>query len=487
MNVSSGYVGNLYSFEINKGDYVLTKLAESNKAGYENADSQSSTNLTLVDKDEATTGKIKYVNDANGSVQDKFEIDDNAIVFWRADTTKAKIFSGKELKSLAASGGASTDDYSKMITAYATSKANGFESAVVVAVSGQAYPTFTVGSTYAYLTADAYKTYEDGKWFINYTMWTANGEVKAKAEGTNLTNLSAGNVVCYNNVDSNGIVKDLHLVMPTLAVVEGWDGAKKIKLSGTSANIVSDTQILYVNSDKKVGVEGGAIAIGADTNGDGDADVANVRYIMDTVHTDEVALIVVDVNNEMKAGTSMTVTAAKFDEALASFSSVTVTDAIEFSDNSVIDEGKTVVFNETVDVVAGKTLTINGNVTIKGELDLNSTGKIVIGAKGSLTLVAAQDAADLEGIEGVAGATLVVKAESSNASSNTAATKTGAAKFFKAAGKAPVTTPTPVPGVNGIPALDGSTNKIEAGTYTYSTVYVKDSADGDTAISAWLK
>ena len=479
--------GVLCTYEVNNsGKYVLTALSSDNKAGYENA-GNSSLNLVDAEGGASSTAAFKSVK-VSGTVS--YEIDDNAVVFWynnKATDGKmdAKIYTGKELKSLKA-------DTTLTVSAYATSKANGFESVAVVAVTDSTtanWPGFTVGSTYGYLTSDAYTSYDKKaeKWYVNYTMWTANGEVTAKEEGKNLTDRVAGNVVCYNTVDANGIVKNLRVVSADLGVVTGWDG-KKIAITGTTpltTEVVSDTQVIYVNSDKKVGVEGGAITEGAIVGGGSTPNVNNVRYVKNG-NKDQLDLIIVDVNNEMKAASAMSVAYADLATTLGKCDSVTVTDDATIAANLVIAEGKTVVFNGTVTVNASQKLTVNGNVTITGALTLN--GNIAIGAKGSLTLVDDNTtAATLEKITASAGATLIVKAASSDTTANkTTSSTTNTAKFFKVAGKAPVSTPTPVPGVNGTPAIN-SDDKIEAGTYTYSTVYVEASADGDTAISAWLK
>ena len=485
-------VGVLCTYEVNNsGNYVLTALSSGNKAGYEHAGANAATTLgdddTLKPTSAAPSTLIKYVNDTNGGGAGvSYEIDDNAVVFWYNGTKHAvKVYSGKELKSLnvsdiyVAHSSATGTSSGKGVLAYATSKANGFESVAVVAVRQDAatWPGFTVGSTYGYLTSDAYTSYDKKaeKWYVNYTMWTANGEVTAKEEGKNLTDRVAGNVVCYNTVDANGIVKNLRVVSADLGVVTGWDG-KKIAITGTTpltTEVVSDTQVIYVNSDKKVGVEGGAITEGAIVGGGSTPNVNNVRYVKNS-NKDQLDLIIVDVNNEMKAASAMSVAFANLATTLGKCDSVTVTDNATFSADMTIAEGKTVVFDGTVTVDSSKTLTINGNVTITGALTLN--GNIAIGAKGSLTLVDDNTtAATLEKITASAGATLVVKEEStSNA--------TAAAKFYKNAGAKPTNPPT---NDNGTAAEVYSTSEtIAAATYVYGTVYTNTTG---TTASAWVK
>lgn len=468
----SAFLGKVCTFEVNNsGNYVLTALSSGNKAGYENV---GTTNLTLKDAAYSTSNStaFKFVDD---NTTTRYEINDNAVVFWYNDTEDtgkmdAKVYTGKELKSL-------MSDTTLTVSAYATSKANGFESVAVVAVTDSttsAWPNFTVGSTYGYLTSDAYTTYdsEAEKWYVNYTMWTANGEVTAKEEGKTLTDRVAGNVVCYNTIDANGIVKNLRVVSADLGVVTGWDG-KKIAITGTTpltTEVVSDTQIIYVNSDKKTGVEGGAITEGAIVGGS-TPNVYNVRYFKHATK-DQLAVIIVDVNNEMKAATVTT---------LANSASATIiNNALVCTDKVVIDDD----YNATgaIYVGAGKTLTIKGKLTASN--DITGNGKLVVNTFNNTTAAShaktktvevalADTTANLETVSGTYVKTLIVKVASTGAVS--------ASTWYTDAGAAPTT----AAGTDGtIGTALASPAVVGAGTYVYGTVYTNN--DG-THISAWVK
>lgn len=479
---ASGVNGKLVSFEILNGGYVLTAIDESNAAGFQNADN---TGITLVDRSNATSGNIKSVKDANGKTG-TYEIADDAIVFFYNSTDKtAKLYSGKELKSLPAS------TYTSTVTAYATERVNGFETVTALAVSHTAFPgTLLVGNQVGYLTADAYKTYEDGKWYVNYEMWTAEGAVTCREEGSVLTDRVAGNAVVFDSV-ADGVVKNLRIVDLDLGTVTGWDGSKRIQIAGStdcSTYITAETQILYVDSSKKTGVSGGSIMMGADITGDGVADVNNVRYLYNS-SKDMLEAIIVDVNNEMEAAESTKVSssasAADVTNALKKVDTVTV--GHDLSSGSVtVESGKTLIL--TAAQTSGVSVTIeNGgtlvapNGEIVGKNSLTSAGDITVSSGGANLTVTANADVVVNGdmvmgtndtlnlstyaLKGVEGVTITIRNHSNT---------TCADNFFE-------TMETTNAG-----ELTGSADT--TGTYTYRTwSYTDTNADAVKTVSGWVK
>ena len=276
-------VGKLVTYTINNKDkYVLKAVSDDNKAGYDGF------------SDAAITGtKIETIGGK--------EVADDAVIFvfkgtvgTAASTNDAKIITGKDAKSL------TTANYPNAIMAL-NEKVNGF-TYTTMAVIGHTTNDLpgTLGDTnYGYLTADAYKTRANGKNYINFTIWTADGElvVKDESDATDLTAFVAGSVVTYKVVD-DAIVDDVTVITPAIGAVTGWDGDEKIQIDdNASTKVTEDTTVIYIDSDEQEGVEGGAIAI-ADEPKTGYF-VPNVMYIDGT---DELDLLIVDVNNKM-AGT----------------------------------------------------------------------------------------------------------------------------------------------------------------------------------------
>ena len=93
----------------------------------------------------------------------------------------------------------------------------------------------------------------------------------------------------------------------TEAAVLAYDGDKNIQFTGNAASsgkatvgtaknaeITDDTVILYIDSDEIIGIEGGNIRLATETSTSGTY-FTNVGYSL--VNTDEVAILVVEVNN----------------------------------------------------------------------------------------------------------------------------------------------------------------------------------------------
>ncbi len=310
-----------------------------------------------------TTDKATYVQNAD-KIGNK-DLADDAVVFFYSSEGKAEVYTGKELKK-------STIDSSLIETKgpaalYATSK--GFSYAQVAAVKNDKLPTVTVGSNYGYLTADAYETEKGTDTYFHYEMWTEDGQLTVSeknpdADLADLADLTAGTVVTYDSADAD-TVKNVAKVTATLSYVTGYDEAQgeKIQIEGTTATkIENDTVILFVDSDKQEGVEGGTLSI-ADKM-EGNAYTNNVLYIDSG---DQFVLIIADVNNQMKVGGKIAGgnTVSSVNTALGSANSVT-------SDITAI--------SSDLEVAAGKTLTLTGTVTdvsgLKGEGNVVVTGSI---------------------------------------------------------------------------------------------------------------
>ncbi len=280
-------VGKMVTYKVNNDDeYVLTAVDGDNMAGYDSYGATAPSGRSTIEKVggyELADDAVVFVAEYKGSVDGA-----NA-------GNKAKVISGKEAKDLA------VGNYNA--GAALASKDGGFSYAKVAVITPKntsiKLPDTFTGNTYGYLTADSYRTVEGGKNYLNFTIWTADGEVVAKAKTDDAAaDFKAGTLVTFDTVD-NATVKNVESVTATTSAVTGYDGDKKIQIVGTGVTkMTDDTTILFIDSEDTAGFEGGSIELAQELE-DGTY-VDNVSYILNGAGT-EYVLIVVDVNNEMKA------------------------------------------------------------------------------------------------------------------------------------------------------------------------------------------
>lgn len=288
--------GSLVTYTVNNDkEYELKPVSSTNMANYDNY------------KTGALNGSGTISTVAGG-----YTLSDNAVVvlykYSDSDMAKqnAKVITGKEAKDLVAG------DYQ---TSYALiNETNGFNYAEFVALipnksleSGYDFPTTFTGNTYGYLTTDAYRTVKEGTNYLNFTIWTGTEEITVVAKTDDLASeFKANTVVSYDTVDASTI-KNVNNVETSktdsvkLAAVTGYDEkAQKVQIDcmgvmGTY-EITKDTTILYVDSKGTVGIAGGSIELAA--KDDKNMLINNVKFLAN--FKDELAVLVVDVNNEMK-------------------------------------------------------------------------------------------------------------------------------------------------------------------------------------------
>ena len=373
-----GMIGTLVTYRVDGSNYELMRVNNTtNKAGYKSFVTSA-------------VGDTAY---NNGKIAG-YELADDAVVYFIANATatdtsddgtfnpaatrKSAVYTGKEIKNtwgtnsktITLSNANALDKVSVL-----TQEINGFTYAKVVLIGDEtALPNVTTGSNYGYLTAGTFRTVEDGKTYLNYTIHTANGELKVKEENTDAPqDYPQGAVITYDVV-SEGIVKNVNVVKSDMKTgkVTGWDGVDKIALDSYSTEIdAKDTTILYVDSDKMVGVEGGAIQKFADYNGNGIADANepnNVRYVL-SASGDYVVFLLVDVNNDMKANpASMSlsgdVNAAKIEAALTNGSADLDASGLTAGVSVTVRNGQTLNVTNVDDTYA-LNVTVESGATLK--------------------------------------------------------------------------------------------------------------------------
>ena len=453
-------IGDLVVYKVNNdGEYELTSIPNNSTVKSAIANYDRSLNNTA--------GK-EYV--AADKTIAGFTLADDAVVFvvnaGTANTANSandgKVFTGKEIKRLNANFGVtatSIDNTPGLVTVR-----NGIqEVAVAVLSTSDAIPTLTgAGTSYGYLTAGSYWTHDttDGKDYNVYTYWNGSDVVTSKEESTSKKAFAAGQVIGFDTV-GNDIIKNVAIVGAT-GKVSGYNESDNVvqiqEIGSVNYKLTKDTTILYVDTNAEKGVTGGKINLASDTDGYGTRDVNNVLYIV-TPATNEVELLVVDVNNKYETSSAASTSGlfANLATMLKNYDVVEVTDAVSLSAGLTIPVGKTVIFSNTLNTNSND-LTVNGTMTVSGAV--TGPEEIRVSATGTLNLsTSACTKAVLDGITYSLGATVTVDTAISDTFANVYTT-VGTAATTDAEGN-------PVAEVSGTKATTVAANA----TLIASTVY----------------
>ena len=395
-NTVVAHIGELVTYRVDGSNYELMLVDDDNTAGY----------LDYVGGGDPGVGaKAGY---SNGKVNG-FELADDAVVYFFGSavganaSNKSDVYTGKEIKNTWGTETMNDPNHVTGSVQVLTQEINGFTYAkVVLLFDTTGLPKVTTGSNYGYLSAPTYRSVaEDGKTYLNYTIFTPNGELKVKEENTDAPNLyPQGSVVTYDVV-SEDTVKNVNLANVTTGKVTGWDGVDKISLDNVVSEIdATDSTVIYVDSNKMVGAEGGSIEKWADLDGDNVIDANepnNVRYVLAANY---VVLLLVDINNDMQANpaagllnTTVETTAGDpldVDDINAALKTDagTVSIAVPAGGLTVdgaltVPAGKTVEFTGAAadSVIMNNDWTVDGEVKVPGKLvlagnDLGGTGTV---------------------------------------------------------------------------------------------------------------
>lgn len=243
----------LYSFsEKSNGNYELTLLSSTNKAGYENIGSIAS-GSDGVDAKQKIAGK---------------SVADEAVVFvayGAGGVAKAdvKVISGKTVNGW-------NSAYGDQGVMYATKKSNGIEYVTVAAITDSTtYAGIGSDYLYGYMTSNSYKTSKDGDTVTAYEFWNGTEQVTRYLDGT--ANLSqqkkAGDLLIYTvdegefiNVEAASDVKVAAVAITGLQYKSEGDVAFVDK-DGYYGTYSMDEDCVYIamNSDKQEGMEGSSL------------------------------------------------------------------------------------------------------------------------------------------------------------------------------------------------------------------------------------
>ena len=348
---SRANVGDLVTYEVKKGEYVLTKAetSDADKAGF----------------DKIVTGK--YVNDSGKGKINGERIADDAVIFVKDNAGKFSTMAGSDFAKYSTSSVKTQN-----ITAYANKdNSTGYNSIVLAYVELDAKVN-SITSNYGYVTSAVSTTKnKDGETVSSFTFWDGATEHKDIMTDEKVS-LSKGDIFTYEeNKDGSYTVTEVDNLLRTAIIaynekngdIRFTDASLSDKSSNVNAEITKDTVIIGINSDDKAGVEGAVPTIAIETDKSG-VYQANAYYVMGA--GDEVKLLVVDTYGNIPAVNSV----------------ITVTDPSNLKDtwNKYTDvrlDASKISKAESVNVPAGKTLTLTGT---------NDTNKLTVTVESGATL-----------------------------------------------------------------------------------------------------
>ena len=295
--------GAVYEYSVKGGEYRFKNLSTA-KDYFGDYTALNNGVVVNVSNGLAVAGNASATKTIGGT-----QVDDSAKIVLITDYSTSgadyKVITGKQFKSLKTDG-TSKNAYAKGGIAAFTSKVDGVTRVTygVVAVNGFAN-SFVTNDNYGYVTKDAYKV-DDG--YVVYSIWNGSEEVKVQEKGTTLR--KKGAVLGYSSITkedglSDGVVGTIEDVDDNFGLVDNGvvygvnSKQSKVSLNGKdTADITSDTIVLYVDTDDHKGYTEGEIQEADDF---GTGKIPNVMYVLDTPSdfTSDVTLLVVDVKNNL--------------------------------------------------------------------------------------------------------------------------------------------------------------------------------------------
>ena len=362
-------IGELVTFEIEDGEYELTK-ASTLTGG---TDGTSGFDVKLS----STT--YNYVSGGKSTLGGEF-IADNAVVFVKDSAGKYDVISGAALKRY--SSGV------KGVIGFADKASNGFNNVVLAYVTLQSEVSKAT-ENYGYVTSKLTTTKNnDNETVSKLSMWTADGQLTDILADSNLSGkIAKGSVVTYEvNDDGSYTIAVASVNRAAVLAYNADTGAIRFtdsSMSATGTNedleVTSDTVILGINSDTNTGVEGAEITTAVET-ATPDVYQANAYYY--TSNGTELDVIVVDVYADLPVMPGK-VTSAATDEAglqnaLNSSTDVTYDGSkLAKAANVNVPAGTTLTVTDTDDTNA-LTVTVKDGATLKVEDKDVPDGKLVV-------------------------------------------------------------------------------------------------------------
>ncbi len=349
---SRANVGDLVTYEVKKGEYVLTKAetSDADKAGFDKIVANTYAN---------TSGKGKIGGES---------IADDAVIFVKDNAGKFSTMTGSDFAKYSSASVASISN------AYANKDNSTGYNSVVLAYATLNAKVNSITSNYGYVTSAVSTTKnDDGETVSVFTFWDGATEHKDIMTDEKVS-LSKGDIFTYEeNSDGSYTVTEVDNLLRTAIIaynekngdIRFTDASLSDKGSNVNAEITDDTVIIGINSDDKAGVEGVVPTIAIETDKSG-VYQANAYYVMGA--GDEVKLLVVDTYGNIPAVDSVTTVTdeSNLGTALKQYTDVT------FEGNATI--------SSKLEIPAGATLNVKGDLTanaaIVGNGTLNVAGNI---------------------------------------------------------------------------------------------------------------
>ena len=345
-------IGDLVTYEVKKGEYVLTKAetSDKDKAGFD---------LILANTYENKSGKGKIGGES---------IADDAVIFVMDNNNKYSTMTGADFAKY------DRDSVKAIKNAYANKDNSTGYNSVVLAYATLNQKVNSITSNYGYVTSAVSTTKnKDGETVSSFTFWDGATEHKDIMTDEKVS-LSKGDIFTYEeNKDGSYTVTEVDNLLRTAIIaynekngdIRFTDASLSDKGSNVDADITKDTVIIGINSDDKAGVAGAVPTIAIETDKSG-VYQANAYYVMGA--GDEVKLLVVDTYGNIPAVDSVTTVTdeSNLGTALKQYTDVTF-------------EGN-VTISSKLEIPAGATLNVKGDLTanaaIVGNGTLNVTGNI---------------------------------------------------------------------------------------------------------------
>ena len=345
-------IGDLVTYEVKKGEYVLTKAetSDKDKAGFD---------LILANTYENKSGKGKIGGES---------IADDAVIFVMDNNNKYSTMTGADFAKY------DKDSVKAIKNAYANKDNSTGYNSVVLAYATLNQKVNSITSNYGYVTSAVSTTKNnDGETVSSFTFWDGATEHKDIMTDEKVS-LSKGDIFTYEeNKDGSYTVTEVDNLLRTAIIaynekngdIRFTDASLSDKGSNVDADITKDTVIIGINSDDKAGVAGAVPTIAIETDKSG-VYQANAYYVMGA--GDEVKLLVVDTYGNIPAVDSVTTVTdeSNLGTALKQYTDVTF-------------EGSATISSE-LEIPAGATLNVKGDLTanaaIVGNGTLNVTGNI---------------------------------------------------------------------------------------------------------------
>ena len=369
-------VGDLVTYEVKKGEYVLTKAetSDEDKAGFDKIVANTYAN---------TSGKGKIGGES---------IADDAVIFVKDNANKFSTMTGSDFAKYSSASVASISN------AYANKDNSTGYNSVVLAYATLNAKVNSITSNYGYVTSAVSTTKNnDGETVSSFTFWDGATEHKDIMTDEKVS-LSKGDIFTYEeNKDGSYTVTEVDNLLRTAIIaynekngdIRFTDASLSDKGSNVNAEITKDTVIIGINSDDKAGVEGVVPTIAIETDKSG-VYQANAYYVMGA--GDEVKLLVVDTYGNIPAVDSSSDLSGAVDQtaiqdALNKYTDVTLNaNAITGAASVKVPAGATLTVSDT-SASNALTVEIAKGATLKVEDTSITADKLVVKAVSGSTLV----------------------------------------------------------------------------------------------------